>query len=272
MPTLKQPKSPYESERVESVAVADIHTDISYQRPINKGFIDKVCRDLDMRAFGVLLVALRPDELLYVCDGQHRLEIARQLKWLNVPCVVVLCEDAEDEARLFLNANARSAVHALDRHRAAVCARDERALQLEAAVQAADLEIGTRKDGDPSTIHHVCAVVALQVVLAGYGPMTLTRALRLLRDAWHGEIYHAQWIKAAARVIAALSADGFEDREIIRRASTKTVESIATRAAQTAPQRPGVDDIAFSIVWAFNTARGRQFDPFKLDAKRDNVA
>ncbi len=261
----RTPMSPYVGEMVEAFPVADIRTDLRYQRPLDEGLIRKVIDGLDIRAFGVLLLALRPDNQLYVADGQHRHQVASRLGWETVPAVALLCETVEDEARLFVQSNNRSNMRAIDLHRANVTARDATARIVQYAVQAADLVIGERGRSDRGMSACVAAVSTLYTITANYGPDITTRSLIVLRDAWHGETYQAMWLRATAQLLATYEPDGSDDAKVIARLARKSVREIKDRATERAPANPHTEHILRAQIWAYNSGRGPKWNLDALD-------
>ena len=261
----KQPVSPYINERVEAIALNDILTDRTYQRDLNHGLVRAIEADLDMPAFGVLLLGMRPDETIACIDGQHRLEVARRLEWATVPAILVLADSPEAEARLFLHANRRGAMGTRDKHRARLRALDEQALRVEAAVAAADLRIEVGRVDEAEAHQCVRAIGKLYVLDARYGAEMVTRVLRVARDAWHGESYEGKLLHALAIVLATYVPDRDGDAVTARRLSRKTLHDVVETARKRAPRYVDVDAYANAIVLVHNRTRGPKWNPWVLE-------
>lgn len=265
MTKAKQPPSPYVNERVEAIAVTDIITDHTYQRDLNHALVRRIITDLNMPAFGVLLLVMRPDTCIACCDGQHRLEAARELGWEWVPAVLVAVETPAEEARLFLDANRRGTISAVDRHRALMRAGDETALRIETAVSTADLRIDLGRVDSLDGQQTVRAVGKLYFIDAHYSGEMITRVLRIMRDAWHGESYEGKLMHALAIVLATYVHDVHADGAVSRRLSRKPLADVITTARANAPRHPDVMTYAKAIVKVHNRSRGPKFNPWVLD-------
>lgn len=91
------------------VAAGDAEDD--YQRGQTTAALRTMLRGkgaLDWRAFGVILVARRPNGEYWVYDGGHRLKLAIQLGFTHVPCIVhEFSGSINDEAASFIDVNTR---------------------------------------------------------------------------------------------------------------------------------------------------------------------
>ena len=118
------------------VAVRDIKLDLAVQRSIIPSRIRKLTAAFDQDLLGELLVSDRGDGL-WILDGQHRLETAKQQGVISVTCEVFTGLSKADEARLFLGRNDRASVARLDRDRNMATYGDQDTLNVQMAVQAA---------------------------------------------------------------------------------------------------------------------------------------
>lgn len=126
-----------------------ILVDHMYQRDsVSQTKVLEIASAFDWAAFGCISVAIR-EEKYYAIDGQHRLLGAiRRGDISEVPCMVFDLGGAKEEASAFLATNTlRRPIGALARHKAAVAAGDQLALQVNAAIAAAGLKIGEGKIG-----------------------------------------------------------------------------------------------------------------------------
>ena len=111
-----------------------LKVDKRYQRAlIGKPQVLDIARKWDWALCGVLLVVLRPDGTYWVVDGQHRWIASSYRKDVNeLPCMVFSWDDLGSEARAFIGANTmKTAVGALDRHKASLVAKKSLAISVE---------------------------------------------------------------------------------------------------------------------------------------------
>lgn len=116
-----------------------LRIDPTYQRAHNEGKRKRIASNLNWAAFGVLLVARRPDGSMWVIDGQHRLLAARSRSDVDeVPVVVFdFGGNVMEEAKDFLTANKdRQPLKGIDSFKAMVVSGDPIALQVQELVQA----------------------------------------------------------------------------------------------------------------------------------------
>lgn len=94
-----------------------LSVDPSYQRPTAVYAAKRIARKFSWAAFGVLLVARRPDGTLFVYDGGHRLLAANMIDDINqLPCMVYDMAEVRQEAQAFVATNderRRMSPHAL---------------------------------------------------------------------------------------------------------------------------------------------------------------
>lgn len=106
--------------------------DPAYQRPVNDAKVKGIAGEFTWPAFGVLIVAVRPDGAMFVMEGQHRLAAALKRGIKRVPVIKFQIDDTRVEARAFLSSNTyRKPLTSIDKHKAKV-------LSGEAAAQLVD--------------------------------------------------------------------------------------------------------------------------------------
>ncbi|RXD05540.1 hypothetical protein EQZ23_10805 [Sphingomonas sp. UV9] len=146
---------------------AQLRVDPTYQRPTDaqasRTLINRITRHWDWRLYQPLVVARRADGGLYVVDGQHRLEAARQRSDIpQLPCVVTSYDGAQDEAAAFVSLNQqRKPLSKMNLFRAAIAAGDADAIAIEALVELVGLRITGAADvrtWKPGWINNVAAI------------------------------------------------------------------------------------------------------------------
>jgi len=137
------------------LSVDELLIDNSYQRDVvSKTNTQRIANELNMKAFGALIVMQRADGTKYVIDGQQRLsaiKLNNEIK--RVPCILFMSDGISDEARVFLTANTnRKHVLAVDKFKAAVNAMIEPQLEINNWLLSNGLYV--TKDSD--VINGVC--------------------------------------------------------------------------------------------------------------------
>lgn len=179
---------------IEWVPIDEINVDPSYQRSIetktSRGLIASIAREWDWDVFDVLKVSRRPDDRLFVVDGQHRLAAARERGDIpQLPCVLKRCAGPEEEARLFTAANHnRKAMSTLDAFRAAVAGGEEQAVAVAAAIDAAGLTVAPHSNFTAWKPGMVSNVAGIRAALRARSAAHVIRALRILLAAYPSQV------------------------------------------------------------------------------------
>lgn len=178
---------------IEWVPIAELLVDPAYQRSIeteaSRRLIRAIASEWSWDVLDVLKVSRRPDDRLFLVDGQHR-RAAAELRGdiPQLPCVVKRCAGAAEEARLFIASNrGRKRMSRIDDFRAAVGAGDAEALAVERAVVAAGLAIARHEMASALGPGELANVSALRTLLRRHGETKLADALRLLGEAFPDE-------------------------------------------------------------------------------------
>lgn len=179
---------------IEWLPIAELLIDDIYQRAVETNASEKliagIARDWDWDLVDVLKVSRRPDDRLFVVDGQHRrAAAARRPDIPQLPCVVKRCADAAEEARLFIAANrGRKPMSRFDDHRAAVGAGDEVALSIERMASSAGLSISRHGGLRGLKPGELLILSPIKRALALHGEETTATALRLIGEAFPDEV------------------------------------------------------------------------------------
>lgn len=131
------------------VLISDILIDDSYQRPLDQKRINRARKAFESGACKAVSLSRRNGGSLYAYDGQHTVELCKQMGFKSVPATVVE-GDREKEARWFvlMNSNGVSKADARDVHRAETTYGDETATELNDLLYSYGLLIsngGSRK-------------------------------------------------------------------------------------------------------------------------------
>lgn len=189
------PFSPARGRRpsIEWVPPAELEIDPGYQRSIefaaSQRQVRKIAERWDWDLFGMLLVSRRPDDRMFVVDGQHRLAAARLRGDIDMlPCSIARRAGPAEEARLFIAANrTRRTVATLDDFHAAVAAGDPESLLIQKLVVGAGLKVGRHPDAKGYGPNEVGYIAGLRKALARHGEDVVRRALASLAEAFPDE-------------------------------------------------------------------------------------
>ena len=120
-----------------------IGVDKSYQRDAKEDKLKPIASKWSWVAFGVAIVAERPDGSYFAIDAQHRVLAAKKRADIDVlPCMVFDIADVAAEAMGFLAANTlRKPLTGLDKHRALVLTGDAASAALRSITDRHGYEI-----------------------------------------------------------------------------------------------------------------------------------
>lgn len=160
--------------------------DHSYQRPLVPARAKALARDWNSAACGTLLVSERSDGLLYVVEGQHRLNAALLRHDIALlPCMVHTFETYTEEVRAFHVANSmRRHLTAIEASKSLLEQGDD-AMVLVAQLAASSGRV-LERSGGPSTV----ACVKTMRVLAQRWPGELKRVWPLVTGICAGHPLH----------------------------------------------------------------------------------
>lgn len=196
---------------------AMLSVDPAYQRSIentaSQALIQHIAKNWNWDLCQPLVVNRREDGTLAVADGQHRLTAANLRGDIDVlPCVVCNLPDLASEAELFVQFNrSRKTLTKHDLWKAAITSGEKLALQINDALDAADLKISssTRLIGGPSG--QVSNIAGLYRVLKRQGFEQLCVATDILGKAYRSEVL--QYCGTIFSGIAAIVADAYPPSE-----------------------------------------------------------
>lgn len=162
------------------IAVSELTIDSLYQRDLDQTWVQTQVRDGWDEAKSIGIIASARGGRLLVIDGQHRVELARQL---GVPSVWVYVKDGmtqAQEAELFEELQTkRRALKIWERFKARTAAQKKDALEITTAVHKAGFRID--RNNTPGTIS---AIGALTSIYKLGDVALLTDTLTTIRRLW----------------------------------------------------------------------------------------
>lgn len=183
----------------ETLPVSVIKVDERIQRNVLRHKVDKIKRDFNPDALGVLTISKRENGDLYCVDGGHRLRAVKELTddQGTVPCHVFKGLTLAEEAKMFLELNYTTKLHNLDQFRAREVAEDEAAVEIARYLRAYGWTISKdrRKEGNVAAVAAVERIywdsirVDAQPNLVQVATLIITRAWGLNRDGMAGALF-----------------------------------------------------------------------------------
>lgn len=205
------------------VELGDLVIDDRYQRPLNAGnraAIRRIASDFRWSRFSPVIVAPIEGGRYALIDGQHRAHAAALCGVTSIPAMVALVAP-EEQAQAFIEINTRQIrVSGHQVYRAALTAREEWALDCEAAVSAAGCRLMT---ANYSTVHkkpgqvfavslirrmieagHASAVTAGLIAMREYEPESVANMADALLAPWLGAV--VETTRDVPQLVSALNA------------------------------------------------------------------
>lgn len=169
--------------------VGSLRIDDAYQRLIAtedaQRVIKRIAENFTWRDFLAVVVGKRDDRTLWVIDGQHRLEAAKRLGIINVPCLIFPYDSIAEEAQTFVAINRdRRRVDAVDLFLASLTAGDEEAEALDEVFQDAGVKVTRFRNTAKFAANEITCVTACQQALKKHGRDALRDALIAIVEAY----------------------------------------------------------------------------------------
>lgn len=166
--------------RLRWVPIALMRVSPLAQRDINQSRVDRMAADPDLEQLGTPTVNHR-DGHWYVIDGQHRIEMLKQIGWgdQQVQCWAYEGLTEEEEAERFLRLNDVLAVDAFAKFKVGVQAGRPVETDIDRVVRAQSLCVS--RDRIPGAVR---AVGTLVRIYNRAGAAVLARSLGIIRDAY----------------------------------------------------------------------------------------
>lgn len=166
--------------RLRWVPLTQMRVNPLAQRDLNQARVSKLAATFDPEKMDAPTVNHRGD-WYYLIDGQHRIAALKQ--WLSswqdqqIQCWTYEGLSEAEEAERFLALNDTLPVHAFAKFKVSVQAGRDTEADVDRIVRALGLRIARGSGG-------ISAVATLRRVYSSGGPTVLSRALRIIRDAY----------------------------------------------------------------------------------------
>jgi hypothetical protein len=172
--------------------VDELNVDATYQRELSResgALIRAIAKDWDWSLCQPLIVARRPDDTLWVVDGQHR-RAAAEMRGdiVDLPCIIIHYGTIEAEAQAFVALNtARRPLSTYAIWKAAIAANDAQAILLRDVLARHSLRLSGNNNKDRCPPGEISCVTKLQRLLATHGEPHLDRVIGVLVGAFGDE-------------------------------------------------------------------------------------
>lgn len=179
---------------IEWVPPEELMIDRSYQRSIDspsaRRLIVAIAESWNWDLCMTLAVSRRPDDSLWIMDGQHRHAAARLRGDIDsLPCNITRRSGPEEEAYVFIAANrSRRTVTTLDDFHAALAAGDPEALTLDRLVRGAGLQVARHSNAQALGPGEIAHIKGLRRALSRYGEQVVGAALTSIGEAFPDEV------------------------------------------------------------------------------------
>jgi len=179
---------------IQWLSIGDLKVDESYQRVITPAHVKDISENIDLAAFGVLIInrRTRDNNDLYVVDGMHRVKAlfkAGKTPEFAVPCVVLELKSAIEESILFTKLNVKKRnLSALERFWPRILQEVPVSTGVLKVAQEANFEIPKQYQGkaisDTLTNRLVCIETLEKVYLMKDNGDMLKEVLSLVYNHW----------------------------------------------------------------------------------------
>lgn len=208
----------------ERINVADIRT-AGYQRKLEEPKVRRMVREWNVSPtiIGHIILSLRANGMLFVVDGQHRVEAVKRMQGRVNPYLDAIVWEGlsvGDEAEMFWKTQSpkmRKALSPEDIHNAAVYAGDDQAIEIAKIVDASGFRLG-QSDFDDTHRGRIHAIKVLADVYELYGPFVLAETLAFIGDAW-GTAHSPERILISGVSLFLSMYPGADKRSLTRRLS-----------------------------------------------------
>lgn len=166
----------------QKINISYLKTDMSYQSPVRETQVKKIINNFDPKRLGSITVNRRQDMNLYIIDGQHRVEV---LKELNIPLIDATIHEnltVEEEAEMYYGINDRPAKSPNSKGKSSLKFGDVAAIEIEEAVTNIGMKIDY--DKNVNSDGYIMAYAALQNIHKRYGKDMLEIVLQVINSAY----------------------------------------------------------------------------------------
>lgn len=184
-----------------TVKANDLMVDHSYQRIPSQNKIDKIAKNFNRSAVGVVTLSIRENNDLYIIDGQHRVEALKKLGYgdQDLHAIVLFNLTVAQEAELFVTMNDnRTKPKRGDIYRASVQAKDDVAVEIQSVLDQFGLHVA-EKPGYKivraiGTVHKVHSKVGVE-------KLKETLAVLIEANGDHSTSFQAEYIEAVSCIL-----------------------------------------------------------------------
>lgn len=155
-----------------------------FGRDIKIRAVNKIVKEWDERAFGILLVGHINDTYM-VIEGNHRVEAIRQIDdYEAVWCQVLENITVEEAADIYIKINQnRRQLTRYDIYKAGIMAGDSKWIGIDQAIKKAGMKAAkSSKSGDS-----VSSIAMIENIYIKYGDGVLVDTLRAIHSIWFGD-------------------------------------------------------------------------------------
>jgi hypothetical protein len=182
------------------VLVSDLNVDVTYQGELNAKVVQKIVRDFSWFAFGAIMVNIRKDGSIYIIDGRHRYEAAKQLSFKEVPAKVAENLTYQEEATLcnYMLANRRTYSIA-ESMKSALMAGDEKIVAINNILENNGIHFAfkTNRGSNYRKRGKLSCFSALIGIYDSKGHKFFSDVVSALHDLWYSDLYG--WQEAALK-------------------------------------------------------------------------
>lgn len=214
---------------LREVAIDVLEIEQSYQRDIVSDHADKIARNWNPLALGVLIASLRADGKLWLIDGQHRAIAARLNGVATLMVQVFQGLTLAEEAALRLLFNRRMTDKPNERFRAQLIAGNQESIEIQRICS----EFDTRVNLSPDVKRGINAVSAVESLYRRDNGMLLTRVFEFIRETFgevHGDKATVALLKGVGQLLDKHSGK-FDRARMVERLRLEGVASIMRKAA-----------------------------------------
>ena len=175
--------------RLERVTVAVLNVDYSpphgtgYARPLSPYRLKQLREEWDPLAVSALTLSRRPDNTLWIIDGNHRRYIAYEKGMFQLPALVHSGLERGQEADLYTKLGTVLGQTPWTRFQAKLVSGDDAANDIMLLADRYSIELGGTSKGD----NRINAVARVEWIYARGGPEGLNWVLGCLTDAYGGD-------------------------------------------------------------------------------------
>lgn len=261
--------------KLECISIFDLKIDKEYQRSLSSKSAQTLIRNISLgwnwQMCQTLEVALRPDGMFYVVDGQTRLsgalrraellqDAGRPIDVPTLPCLVTKVTSKADEASTFAKINcSRRALNSVDIHRAKIVAGEKEACEISDIISSSGLSLAPHSNYTAWKPMMLYCIPGITAAYRRHGRAITSNALVALAEAYPNDVlrYAGQILRALFVVYATKGLEENFDPDIfIDRLSMNTQAQWMRKGREGSldGQRNARDALVVALITAYNEA------------------